>query len=169
LDTVRYFPIKFAVAGQVKLLDKNPAESELIRLTVDFKIQVCLFCQALVFLCLLFFGVSIYTLIAVSIEQYFAVVHPFSLQKRRFSPMQQGLIRAAIVWIAAAVAAVPIEVFVILEHNSSSHVVQRMYILQTNFTTCAHCKLGRLTLLSAVQAYSARRSAFRRFFNTITV
>jgi hypothetical protein len=94
LDTVRYFPIKFAVAGQVKLLDKNPAESELIRLTVDFKIQVCLFCQALVFLCLLFFGVSIYTLIAVSIEQYFAVVHPFSLQKRRFSPMQQGLIRS---------------------------------------------------------------------------
>jgi hypothetical protein len=83
------------------------------------------FCQALVFLCFLFFGASIYTLTAVSIEQYCAVVHPFSLQKRRFSPLQQGLIRTAIVWVAAAVAVIPIEVFVILDYNSLSSATQR--------------------------------------------
>jgi hypothetical protein len=69
---------------------------------------------------LLFFGASIYTLVGVSVEQYCAVVHPLSLQKRHGSPMKQGLIRAVVIWIAAAVAVVPTEVLVIHDGKRSA-------------------------------------------------
>jgi 7 transmembrane receptor (rhodopsin family) len=83
--------------------------------------------QGLVFLCFTFFGASIYALVAVSIEQYCAVVHPFSVQKRRSSPLQQGLVRTFVVWVAAVAAVIPVEVFVIVAYRSSLTVMQRTY------------------------------------------
>jgi hypothetical protein len=82
--------------------------------------------QALNYVTLFFLGAVIYTLVAVSIEQYCAVVHPLSLQTRRGSPLQQGIIRSIAVWICAAIIVIPIEVLFVVEFESS-HSINSMY------------------------------------------
>jgi len=52
---------------------------------------------------------SLYSLIAVSIEQYLAVVHPLSLQTRRGTPLRQSLGRATVTVVTAILVSIPSE------------------------------------------------------------